>query len=136
MRKAFTLMELIVSTAITIILFGMIFSITVISSKILIKNKNNIERFEEVTLIDSIYKGFIDKSESIELEESKLRNELGEELFLDNNEKKITLKGSTILIFNQINDIIIKQENRLLIVTVQFNEDDKINFYYFISKRG
>lgn len=130
MKKAFTLIEMITALAISAIILTIIGSVTVFSTKIINKQQRQSEIYDEVTQVDSLVKKFVDRSENIVVEEHKISSdtEFIEYLPLVS---EITLNNTSNFKLDVLDNVIIKTEDNLIILSIYIDELKYFSFTYF-----
>lgn len=130
MKKAFTLIEMITALAISAIILTIIGSVTVFSTKIINKQQRQSEIYDEVTLVDSLVKKFVDRSENIVVEEHKISSdtEFIEYLPLIS---EITLNNTSNFKLDVLDNVIIETEDNLIILSIYIDELKHFSFTYF-----
>lgn len=129
MKKAFTLIEMITALAISAIILTIIGSVTVFSTKIINKQQRQSEIYDEVTLVDSLVKKFVDRSENIVVEEHKISSdtEFIEYLPLIS---EITLNNTSNFKLDVLDNVIIETEDNLIILSIYIDELKHFSFTY------
>lgn len=130
MKKAFTLIEMITALAISAIILTIIGSVTVFSTKIINKQQRQSEIYDEVTLVDSLVKKFVDRSENIVVEEHKISSDTEFIEYLP-PVSEITLNKTSNFKLDVLDNVIIETEDNLIILSIYIDELKHFSFTYF-----
>lgn len=131
MKKAFTLVELIVAIAITSIILLVVTSVTVFSSKILAKQKYESQLFDEIVLVDNVLKKYIDESSIIEVKGNLITNDQDKTIEFNEDSNAVLVNYQHYLQLERIDDVIIEKEAFLLKLLLLVDEST-YSFSYYI----
>ena len=108
-------------------------SVTVFSTKIINKQQRQSEIYDEVTLVDSLVKKFVDRSENIVVEEHKKHKISSDTEFIEYlpQVSEITLNKTSNFKLDVLDNVIIETEDNLIILSIYIDELKHFSFTYF-----
>lgn len=131
MKKGFTLVELMISIAITSIILLMIYNIADFSSSILAKHKYQEEFIDEVVLVENMVRKYIEESVDVQIIDNKLVNQDSHILSFDANTSRLYINGEHIITTSVIENIVFSKDNRLITVVIRISDKEYFTFNYF-----
>ncbi|MBN3489906.1 type II secretion system protein [Acholeplasma equirhinis] len=131
MKKAFTLIELVVSIAVTSIVLLTVFSITTYTSSILLNHQIQEATFDELYLIDKYIENYIDQATSVEVIDESLVIDGTINISFDQANLKLIRNSIFILETKYIQNIEFSKDESLITVLLWISESDYMTLHYY-----